>query len=134
MVFASAHRLPGPTCIGTILGLLCLICPSALRAESPPGVYFGTDIGLASFSVEDDNSGCCYYFPGYIDGDNAISRDLTFGHRVNKHLAAEFEYFDSSPEWEQPLVYESSTEPSGGAARRSRTSRSIRSSDRAPPQ
>jgi hypothetical protein len=89
--------------------LVLSLGPLAARAQPTPGFYGGAGIGLANFSVEeDDNNDCCYYtygFPDYEDGDESAATTLNFGYRVNRYLAAEFAYFDSTLEWQQSLVY-----------------------------
>jgi opacity protein-like surface antigen len=108
MVVVNTCRHAGLGVLGAGLFSVSLLASTHAAAESPTGLYFGAGIGLASLSVEDESAGCCagnFYFPGYIDGDNATAFELNVGYRVNRHLAAELEYFDSSPEWRQNLVY-----------------------------
>jgi Outer membrane protein beta-barrel domain len=108
MVIVNTRRQTGPRVLCAGLFSLSLLASTLAAAESPTGFYFGSGVGLASFTVEDESVGCCagyYYGLGYINGDNATSLDLNVGYRVNRHLAAELEVFDTSPEWRQGLVY-----------------------------
>jgi hypothetical protein len=108
MNVVQRHRIWGRAFPALAVTLVFLLCPLAGRAQPSPGFYGGTGIGLANFTVEeDDHNTCCYYygFPDYEDGDESTATTLSLGYRVNRYLAAEFGYFDSTLEWQQSLVY-----------------------------
>jgi opacity protein-like surface antigen len=91
-----------------LAGFLLLLQSPVLLAQLPPGVYGGVGVGLANFSVEDNDEYCCSYYysvPDYNDGDESTALDLTLGYRINPYFAAEFVYFDATLEWQESFVY-----------------------------
>lgn len=107
MQVSHRQRYSGRLLPGVALAVVGMLGSPELEAQTPPGFYGGAGVGLANFSVEEDDNGCCYYygFPDYVDGDESTSTELNFGYRVNRYLGAEFGFFDSTLEWQQNLVY-----------------------------
>jgi hypothetical protein len=85
------------------LGGAGLIAAPSTQAESPRGLYGGGGLGWAYITVEGDDD--YYYVPTYDEGEEGTAVALHFGYRLGKHLATEFGYIDTGPQWEETFVY-----------------------------
>jgi hypothetical protein len=102
MTMRARRRIP--RILAMMLGGATFLAAPSTWAESQRGFYVGGGLGWASITVE-QSSDYYYYFPGYDSGEDDTALAFHFGHRLGRHLATEFGYLDTGPEWEENFVY-----------------------------
>lgn len=75
-----------------------LVAGGASAAEPPAGFYAGGGVGLSNVSIETNRDA---FFPNYLTGEEDTALELHFGYRVGPHMATEFAYIETGPDWDE---------------------------------
>jgi hypothetical protein len=74
------------------------VAAGAWAAEPPSGFYAGGGVGWSNVSIETNRDA---FFPTYLTGEEDTALELHFGYRVGPHLATEFTYIETAPDWDE---------------------------------